>query len=139
MMSASPVEQNAPCDPPLPQPSVLVVDDDAAVRQMLELGLQCQGFRVRLAGSGAEAVQLYRTHRGDINLVLLDVRMPELDGPATLHELGRIDPGIRCAFMSGDTGEYSEADLLGRGALCLLTKPFDLHDLAGRLRQLVAR
>jgi DNA-binding response OmpR family regulator len=138
MMSVSPTALDVSDPSPQAQPGVLVVDDDSAVRQMLELGLQVQGFRVRLAGSGAEALAIYTAHHQDIDLVLLDVRMPDLDGPATLEALGRINPGVRCLFMSGYTGAYTEADLLQRGARGLLTKPFNLQELGARLRQLLA-
>lgn len=117
-------------------PGILIVDDEPAIRQLLELGLQMHGFQVWLASSGAEAVQLYQLHGSAIAVVLLDVLMPGLDGPQTLHALEQIAPNVRCIFMSGNLGKYREQDLLGLGARGVVAKPFVLENLAERLRQL---
>jgi CheY-like chemotaxis protein len=116
---------------------VLVVDDDDGVRRLLEVGLPGPGLVVRVAASGAEAVALYREHHRRIGVVLLDVRMPGMDGPQTLAALRQVVPGLRCCFMTGDMGPYSEADLLGRGAALVLPKPLpQLADLRELLRRL---
>src|SRR3954470_11871134 len=66
---------------------VLVVDDEECVRDVLDAMLRQQGFAVWLAADGWEALEVYRLHLAAIDLVLLDVRMPGLDGPATLTAL----------------------------------------------------
>ncbi len=120
-------------------PEVLVVDDERLVLRLLELALPQHGLVVRSAGGGAEAVDLYRRHRGSIGVVLLDVRMPGLDGPQTLAVMREIDRGVRCVFMSGDTRGYSAEELLGLGAARVVTKPFrDLAELAATLREVAA-
>jgi CheY-like chemotaxis protein len=106
-------------------PEALVVDDDPEVLGLLRLFLQGSGFVVRTASGGAEAVELYRRHRATVAVVLLDVRMPGLSGPQTLAALRRIDPGVRCFFMTGYAGPSSEADLLALGAARVFAKPFD--------------
>jgi CheY-like chemotaxis protein len=103
---------------------VLVVENEEAVRKMLEMALRQSGFRVREAKGGAEAVQLYDQHHDTIWAVLLDVQMPGMDGVETLAALRQIDPQVRVVFMSGSTGEYSTADLLSAGAFSVLAKPF---------------
>lgn len=103
---------------------VLVVDDEPAVLNMLDFALRCHAFAVRRAGGGEEAVEAYRRHRDTTGLVLLDVRMPGLDGPQTLARLREIDPGVRCVFMSGHTGAYTAEQLLALGAARVLQKPF---------------
>ena len=80
------------------QPEILVVDDDEAVRQLLCVALPHYGFNAIVAGSGAEAVALYRLHHDFINLVLLDVQMSPLDGPQTLASLREINPHVRAIF-----------------------------------------
>ena len=125
--------------PAEPCPEVLVVDDEALVLRLLEMALPQHGLAVRQAGGGAEAVAVYRRHRGSIGVVLLDVRMPGLDGPQTLAALRAIDPGVRCVFMSGDTRGYSAEQLLGLGAARVVAKPFRcLAELAGTLREVAA-
>jgi two-component system, OmpR family, response regulator len=113
---------------------VLVVDDEHMVRIMVQLGLERSGFDVWLARSGREAIDLYRRHTEEIAVVLLDVRMPGLDGPHTLEVLRELNPEVPACFMSGDTGTYEPEELLQRGAAYVIAKPFHLDDLANILR-----
>jgi CheY-like chemotaxis protein len=115
---------------------VLVVDDEEGVRKMLGLALRQHGFAVRLASGGPEAVALYRAHHETIAVVLLDVRMAGMDGPATLAALRQANPQVRCCFMSGDTGQYTVEELLALGASHVLQKPFSsLEQLSRQLRE----
>jgi CheY-like chemotaxis protein len=118
------------------KPGVLVVDDDHLVRIMVQLGLERNGFEVWLAPHGREALDLYREHRENITVVLLDVRMPGLDGPETLDALRELDPDVLACFMSGNTGDYEPEELLQRGAAYVIAKPFHLDELASILRLL---
>jgi CheY-like chemotaxis protein len=114
---------------------VLVVDDEHLVRSMLQLGLERDGFNVWSAASGREAIRLYRSHGKSIDVVLLDVRMPGLDGVETLQLLRELNPQVRACFMTGDTGAYRPEELRQRGAP-VLVKPFHLDQLAIVLRRL---
>lgn len=120
------------CEPP----GVLVVDDDEMLRNLMRTVLQRRGFHVYTAASGAEAVAMYQQQREQIAVVLLDVRMPVLDGPETLAQLRRINPSLCCCFMSGHTGEYTLTDLLARGASYCFDKPFRLEEVAQTLLRL---
>jgi CheY-like chemotaxis protein len=127
-------------DPPVvgrEAPRVLVVDDEHLVRVVVQLGLEKSGFHVRLASSGQEAIHLYQEHKDGIDLVLLDVRMPDLDGPQTLDVLRQLNPNVLVCFMSGNTGAYQWEDLLGRGAAEVIAKPFHLDRLTSVLRRLL--
>jgi CheY-like chemotaxis protein len=119
------------------RPGILVVDDDAAVRFLLDVGLQQYGFTVWQAADGQEAVEVYQQEHSEIDLVLLDVRMPRLDGPQTLAELLRLNPQIRCCFMTGHAGSYSYEDLLRLGAAHVIPKPFQLAELADVVAKLI--
>jgi DNA-binding response OmpR family regulator len=124
----------------LPRPlGVLVIDDDAAVRAVLGVALGAHGFSVRLAGDGREGAAVYREHAATIDLVLLDVRMPGWDGPRTLAAIHAFAPRARCCFMSGDTGEYTERDLLALGASAVFQKPFRFGELIPHVRNLTGR
>jgi CheY-like chemotaxis protein len=115
---------------------ILVVDDEAPVRALLEAGLRQYGFTLWMAPDGYQALEIYRQHQDAIALVLLDVRMPGLDGPQTLARLRQIRPEVRCCFMSGHTGAYSEQGLLDLGAVHVFRKPFQLAELVQTLRWL---
>lgn len=116
-----------------PTAVILVVEDDAAVGEMLEVVLRNYGFVVKLALSGQEAIELYQQQHQTIALVLLDVQMPKMDGPTTLAALKKIRPNLRCCFMSGHTGKYDTDELLGMGACHVFPKPFPNLGLFTRL------
>jgi len=117
---------------------ILIVDDEDPVRRILGLGLQAQGFAVWLAPDTSTAVELYLGHHDEIDVVLLDVRMPDRDGPETLAALREIDPNITCCFMSGDTGDYTQEDLLDFGVVAVFQKPFRLRELARQLTEIAS-
>jgi len=112
---------------------VLIADDEADVRDVLHDKLRQEGFSVWLAADGQEALDLYRTHRETIDVALLDVCMPGLDGPRTLAALQEITPQVRCCFMSGYLGDHVEKDLCGLGAVRVFAKPFRLDEVANVL------
>lgn len=118
------------------KPGVLVVDDEHYVRIMVQLCLERHGFEVWLAANGPEAIHLYRMYRDRIAVVLLDVRMPGLDGPRILDALRGLNPAVQACFMSGDPGAYESKELLQHGAAFVIAKPFDLNELARVLRRL---
>ena len=117
---------------------ILVVDDEASVRSLLNTVLRDQGFGVWLAVDGEEALTLYRRHRAAIDVVLLDVRLPGLDGPQILAALQALNPQIGCCFISGDLGEHSEESLRNLGATAVLAKPFRVAEIAQVVRELIA-
>jgi CheY-like chemotaxis protein len=120
-------------------PGILVVDDEPAIRTLLQAALPRYGFQVFLAASGQEALAIYRDHRTEIAAVLLDVQMPGLDGPQTLRTLQAIDPQIRCCFMSGNLGDYGEEELLDLGAALVIPKPFRIAEVLEALQRVADR
>src|ERR1700730_17777808 len=118
------------------RPGVLVADDDPRVRFPSGAAPRGQGSRVWLPASGREALQLYQQHHEAVSLVLLDVHMPGLDGPWTLIALRRLNPRLRCCFMSGQGGDYTVEDLDALGCARFFQKPFDLPELRSAVRQL---
>jgi CheY-like chemotaxis protein len=115
------------------------VDDEPIVRTLLTGVLELQGYRVWQACDGAEAIETYRREGMRIDLVLMDVVLPGLDGPEALAALREIAPAVRCCFMSGDPGKYRVEQLLAAGAVGFLDKPFALADLETVLRRLAIR
>jgi two-component system cell cycle sensor histidine kinase/response regulator CckA len=118
----------------MPSATLLVVDDDATVRRVLQISLERAGFRVLAAEHGVHALQLLDANPGVVDLILTDVVMPEMDG-VTLAErvLTRPTPP-RLLFMSGYIHDPEKLDrVLGRPAP-FVQKPFDVDDLASRIR-----
>lgn len=113
---------------------VLVIEDERLMLKAMEQGLRNRGFVVWAARDGGEGVDLYRRFGTRIDVVLSDVQMPVLDGPKTLDALRAMNPAIRFCFMTGDTRAATLANLLGRGAIRVFTKP--LRSVAGVAEEL---
>jgi CheY-like chemotaxis protein len=118
-------------------PGVLVVDDDQGILKLLDPVLRLHGFTPWLASSGQEAQDLYRQHATEIAAVLLDVRMAGMDGPQTLAAIRLVNPAVRFCFMTGDSGDYPEEELLKTGSPCILKKPFRLEEVVRVIEQLI--
>ena len=104
---------------------------------MEALALMRYDFHVYKAGDGGEALDLFRRHGKDIDVVVLDVRMPGYGGPETLADLRKIKPDVHAVFVTGFTGEHSEEELIAQGASRIFYKPFPLIEFADYLRRLV--
>jgi anti-anti-sigma factor len=120
-------------------PGILIVDDETAVLRVLGARLHVEGFKVWLANSGRRAIELYGRHRDEIDLVLLDVQMPGMNGPHTLAELQSLNPSVPCFFMTGDPTPYTERTLMQMGALQVLQKPFAFTEVIDAFNHLTGR
>jgi CheY-like chemotaxis protein len=121
---------------PSSRPLILVVDDDPSVRLVLRHMLEKANLAAVIAGSGREALETLR--RGlDIALALLDVCMPDLDGPQTLGLLRQICPDLRIWFLTGDPDPYSVPGLLDLGAEAVISKPFAVTDLVRKVQEVL--
>jgi signal transduction histidine kinase/CheY-like chemotaxis protein len=113
------------------QETVLVVEDEAAVRSLAARTLASLGYNVLEAATGGEALGIARQHDGAIDVLVSDVVMPGMNGPAVAEAVAAARPGVRIVFMSGYTDQAIEAENLGMEGAVLLPKPFD-PDLLGR-------
>jgi PAS domain S-box-containing protein len=108
---------------------ILVVDDEASVRVITQHTLEAFGYRVVLAENGAEGVAAYAKHKDEIALVITDLMMPVMDGPAMIHALVSLNPAVRVIAASGLGANGSVAKLVDRGISHFLPKPFSAHTL----------
>jgi len=109
--------------------TVLVVDDEAAIRQIVEQTLKAFGYRVLLACDGAEAVALYAEHQADIAVVLTDMMMPVMSGTETIRELVRLNPQVRVICASGLASHANVGGVAPECAKHFLAKPFTAETL----------
>ncbi len=114
--------------------TILLVDDEETVRTMGARALAALGFAVIAACDGHQALEVYREHRDEIALVLLDLTMPRMDGEEALCELRLIDPEVRVVMSSGYTESDVVARLAGKGVAGFLQKPYALAELREKLR-----
>jgi signal transduction histidine kinase/CheY-like chemotaxis protein len=113
--------------------TVLVAEDEEAVRQLAVESLERHGYRVLAASSGDEALRLAATHDGAIHLLLSDVVMPGMKGPELAVRLRAQRPGLRVLLMSGYAADVVTAADLREAAL--LSKPFSTAALSRAVRQ----
>ena len=109
--------------------TVLVIDDEPAVRQLAARVLEGYEFAVITAANGQEGIDLFREHTEDINLVILDLNMPRLDGEETFWELRQIKPDVKVILTSGYDEQEATSAFVGKGLAGFVAKPFLAHDL----------
>jgi DNA-binding NtrC family response regulator len=114
--------------------SLLIVDDNAPFVSACEHYLTECGFRVRKALSGSEAVQLCADEEGPLSLAIVDLNMPELDGPATIGALKKQRPGLKVIAISGAMLVPYFVQLHDLGVRHFLPKPFYLDGLLDSIR-----
>ena len=114
---------------------VLVVDDDARLREFVRVNLELEGYTVREAAGAEEALEAIADQVPE--LVLLDVVMPGVDGWQMLQRMQERHGSIPVIMFSGKVEETSEGDAQRRGARGFIGKPFDPQQLIERAKQLV--
>jgi hypothetical protein len=117
---------------------VLVVDDEQAIREVTRETLQANGYRVLTAGDGTEAVEACARSGKDIDLVITDMVMPFMDGPATIRALGKMNPELKIIAVSGMSDNAKAAELAGGANLTFLSKPFTAERLLAQMRKVLA-
>lgn len=115
----------------------LVVDDEAALSELLSMALRYEGWEVQTASNGLEAVTAVRSFKPDV--MVLDVMMPELDGMGVLRRLREEGIDVPVLFLSAKDGVEDRIAGLTAGGDDYVTKPFSLEEVVARLRALVRR
>jgi PAS domain S-box-containing protein len=108
---------------------ILVIDDEAAIREMTMATLERFGYRTLTADNGATALGLFASHKEEIGVVITDMMMPVMDGPVTIRALRKLNPQVRIIASSGTTESIDTADLDQLGVKTLLIKPYDAKTL----------
>ena len=117
--------------------SVLVVDDEEIMREVLESLLKREGYGVHLAASGEEALELAKAHSFDV--AVIDVMMPGMGGLATLDEFNRIDENLPVIMITAFGTPANTREAFKRGAFDFIEKPFKNDDVLVMLRNAVAQ
>ena len=116
--------------------TVLVVDDEPEVLEVVVEFLRMKGFRTIQAKGGDEALRLAGEFSGPIHLVLTDVQMPGMNGRELAERLRAQRPAIKVLFMSGYTSDELLLQGVGDAEVALLLKPFSSSELIGKIREL---
>ena len=119
--------------------TVLLVEDEDAVRMGSVRALASRGYTVHEASSGVEALEVYDSLEGQVDIVVSDVVMPEMDGPTLLGELRKRQPDIKFVFVSGYAEDAFAKNLPADAQFGFLPKPFSLKQLATVVKDMLAR
>jgi two-component system, cell cycle sensor histidine kinase and response regulator CckA len=117
------------------QQTILVVDDEAAIRDLLKVTLESYNYRALIAPDSNVAIQIYRQYQAEIDLVLVDVMMPAIDGFATIAALQQINPHLQAMMMSGLISTEIKAQARQLGCRSILAKPFTTQEFLRALHQ----
>lgn len=117
---------------------VLLVDDEAVMQDLGRQLLEEHGYSVMVAADGVEAIDVYRKHGKDIDLVILDILMPRLDGGQTYLELKNINSDVKAFFCTGYTPRDVIGSLLEQESLHALQKPFHPTEFVRLVQEVIA-
>lgn len=117
--------------------TILVVEDEAEIRELTKEALETLGYVVKCAVSGEEALQIFQEPEAGIDLVLMDLNMPGMGGRKCLQALIRIDPAARVIIVSGYADGSHGSEALSCGAKAFIGKPFQLEELGRTVRRVL--
>ena len=117
---------------------ILFVDDEGLVRELVSDMLRSVGHKVATCADGAEAVAYYREAWASIDLVILDMVMPKMNGRDTFLALRRINPKVKALLASGHSLDGEAQAVLDEGALGFVPKPFEQTELARKVAEALA-
>jgi len=117
--------------------TILLVDDEETVLEISVQILEKLGYSVLAAQSGKAAIDVYQKNKRKIDLVILDMIMPDMSGGETYDQLKKVKPDIKVLLSSGYSINGQATDILGRGCIGFIQKPFSMKDLSQKLREVL--
>jgi len=114
---------------------ILVIDDEQGIRNLLDTLLRRKGYDVVLAESGRQGLELFRRERPDV--IVLDLKMPEMDGLTVLQQIKNLDPGKPVIILTGAGTAEAEKQVRALGVTEYVEKEFSLHLLGDSLKRLL--
>jgi len=119
--------------------TILIVDDESMILDVGRQLLTELGYHVLVAGSGREALDVYKREGETIHLVILDMIMPDMSGRQTFEALKTFDPEVNVLLCSGYSLDEQARSILHQGCNGFIQKPFDVHELSRKLRDILDR
>ena len=117
--------------------TVLLVDDENTVTDVLEKALILMGYKVILARDGGKALEVYRKNQEAIAVVILDMIMPGISGGKTYDLLKEVNPGVKVILASGYSEDGEAAQIMSRGCDGFIQKPFGIKELSKKIREIL--
>jgi CheY-like chemotaxis protein len=117
--------------------TILIVDDEELILEVGEKLLESMGYEVFVAQSGKEAVEIYRQKKELIDMVILDMIMPDMGGGETYEMLKEITPKIKALLSSGYSVNGKANEILSLGCNGFIQKPFNMKQLSAKIREIL--
>ena len=117
--------------------TVLFVDDEDMIIEVAEEMFEQLGYKVLTAGSGREAIETYEKNKEKIDIVLLDMIMPDMSGSDTYDKLKEINPDVKVLLASGYSMIGTATEIMDRGCSGFIQKPFKMKELSQKLREIL--
>ena len=112
---------------------ILAIEDEESLRDFLKTFLDDNGYKVLLAEDGLKGLLTYKEHMNEVNLVILDMGLPEMSGAEVLGELKTLNPGVKVILASGYLEPEIKADAFEAGAAGFLPKPYNVEELLAKV------
>lgn len=117
--------------------TILVVEDEELLRTLIQSLLENNGYTVLTAKDGEEAVELYRQAKDKIDLVLMDVGLPKLDGRGVFFGLRALNPNVKVILASGYLEPHIKTELMNAGAREFVQKPYIPNEVLMKIRKII--
>ena len=118
---------------------VLFVDDEDMICDIGEQILKAMGYRTIIARNGKEAVEIYKENQDKIDMVILDIFMPKMGGGEAFDRMKEVNPNVKVLISSGCSVNDQVMDIIGRGCIGFIQKPFRFEDLSYKMREVLDR
>jgi CheY-like chemotaxis protein len=119
--------------------TVLLVDDEDMILDVGQQILKALGYKVLTARSGGKAVEIYEERHDEIEMVILDMIMPDMSGGETFDRIKQINPQVRVLLSSGYSVNGQASEILGRGCDGFIQKPFNIQQLSKKMRDVLGK
>ncbi|MBW1670034.1 MAG: response regulator [Deltaproteobacteria bacterium] len=117
--------------------TILLVDDEESVREVSQELLETIGYNILTAKDGKEALEVYKKYRDTIDLVLLDMVMPNMGGSKVYDRLKEMNPGVKVLLSSGYSINGEATEIVARGCNGFIQKPFSFKDLSQEIKKIL--
>jgi CheY-like chemotaxis protein len=117
--------------------TILLVDDEEMIADIGKRMLEKLGYRVLLAESGTNALNVYENHRDSIDMIILDMIMPGMGGSETFDRLKAMEPSVRVLLSSGYSLNGQASQIMKRGCNGFIQKPFNIEQISKTIRNIL--
>jgi len=119
--------------------AILLIDDEGIILDVGKDMLELLGYQVYISQKGAEAISIFEKHKGNIDLILLDMIMPGMGGGEVYDRLKRIDPEVKVLLSSGYSIDGEATEILNRGCQGFIQKPFNIEKLSQKVKNILCK